>query len=82
MWAAGEVADCTVGNTRLHHPTVGAVRVTYQVWLQLTAPTTASRSALGRLGWTDALRILTHQHHADAEAPSGWPPPRPVHVRP
>ncbi|MFI5761601.1 helix-turn-helix transcriptional regulator [Streptomyces sp. NPDC051563] len=34
MWAAGEVSDCTVGAMNLRHPTVGAVNVDYQVWLQ------------------------------------------------
>ncbi|WP_222928350.1 MmyB family transcriptional regulator [Cellulomonas telluris] len=34
IWAAGDVADCTSGAMQLHHPTVGAVDVEYQVWLQ------------------------------------------------
>ncbi|MDI3407376.1 helix-turn-helix transcriptional regulator [Streptomyces cavernicola] len=38
MWAAGEVADCTVGAMRLRHPTVGALDVDYQVWLQPESP--------------------------------------------
>ncbi|MEU2180593.1 helix-turn-helix transcriptional regulator [Streptomyces thermolilacinus] len=68
MWAAGEVADCTVGSMRLRHPTVGAANVTYQVWLQPDSPDhrleiyTPDDS-----GSADALRILTHQHHPDAE---------------
>ncbi|MEU3449194.1 helix-turn-helix transcriptional regulator [Streptomyces thermolilacinus] len=84
MWAAGEVADCTVGNMRLHHPTVGAVRVTYQVWLQPDSPDhrleiyTPDDS-----GSADALHILTHQHRADAErhGPAGRRR-LPGHVRP
>ncbi|MGW5435081.1 helix-turn-helix transcriptional regulator [Nocardia asteroides] len=38
LWAEGEVADCTVGAMRLHHPTVGGVDVDYQVWLQPDSP--------------------------------------------
>ncbi|MER7364065.1 helix-turn-helix domain-containing protein [Nonomuraea wenchangensis] len=65
MWAAGEVADCTVGPMRLRHPTVGAVNVTYQVWLQPDSPdhrleiyTPDDQPS------TDALRLLTHQSTA------------------
>jgi transcriptional regulator with XRE-family HTH domain len=68
MWAAGEVADCTVGTMQLQHPTVGAASVTYQVWLQpdspdhrleIYTPNDASSA--------DALRILTHQERTDTE---------------
>lgn len=38
LWAEGEVADCTVGAMRLHHPTIGGVDVDYQVWLQPDSP--------------------------------------------
>ncbi|MFD8206660.1 helix-turn-helix transcriptional regulator [Streptomyces sp. NPDC059695] len=38
MWAGTEVADCTTGDMRLRHPTVGAVNVAYQVWLQPDSP--------------------------------------------
>ncbi|MEU1387207.1 MULTISPECIES: helix-turn-helix transcriptional regulator [unclassified Nonomuraea] len=62
LWAVGEVADCTVGTMHLRHPTVGAVSVDYQVWLQPDSPdhrveiyTPADPSS------ADALRILTHQ---------------------
>ncbi|MGW4403611.1 helix-turn-helix transcriptional regulator [Nonomuraea sp. NPDC004702] len=62
LWAVGEVADCTVGTMRLRHPTVGAVDVDYQVWLQPDSPdhrveiyTPADPSS------ADALRILTQQ---------------------
>lgn len=62
MWATGDVADCTVGAMRLRHPTVGAVAVDYQVWLQPDSPD-------HRLeiytpvdpGSADALRVLAHQ---------------------
>jgi hypothetical protein len=62
MWATGEVADCTVGTMHLRHPTVGAVSVDYQVWLQPDSPDhrleiyTPNDSSSA-----DALRILTHQ---------------------
>ncbi|OEJ93418.1 helix-turn-helix transcriptional regulator [Streptomyces thermolilacinus] len=76
MWAAGEVADCTVGNMRLRHPTVGAASVTYQVWLQPDSPDhrleiyTPDDS-----GSADALRLLTLHHRPDAEGhdPAGRP---------
>jgi transcriptional regulator with XRE-family HTH domain len=60
MWATGDVADCTVGTMRLRHPTVGAMSVDYQVWLQPDSPDhrleiyTPNDSGSG-----DALRILT-----------------------
>ncbi|GAA0617550.1 helix-turn-helix domain-containing protein [Kribbella sandramycini] len=38
LWAEGEVADCTVGRMHLQHPTVGALDVDYQVWLQPDSP--------------------------------------------
>ncbi|GAB16801.1 putative DNA-binding protein [Gordonia effusa NBRC 100432] len=38
IWASGEVADCTSGPMDLQHPTVGAVAVDYQVWLQPDSP--------------------------------------------
>jgi transcriptional regulator with XRE-family HTH domain len=62
MWAAGDVADCTVGTMDLQHPTVGAVSVSYQVWLQpdspdhrleIYTPNDASSA--------DALRLLPYQ---------------------
>ncbi|MEV4394961.1 helix-turn-helix transcriptional regulator [Nonomuraea sp. NPDC049607] len=62
LWAVGEVADCTVGTMRLRHPTVGAVSVDYQVWLQPDSPDhrveiyTPSDPPSA-----DALHILTHQ---------------------
>ncbi|MEU4391098.1 hypothetical protein [Kribbella sp. NPDC023855] len=60
LWAGGEVADCTVGDMQLQHPTIGAASVAYQVWLQpdspdhrleIYTPNDASSA--------DALRILT-----------------------
>ncbi|MER7416033.1 helix-turn-helix transcriptional regulator [Micromonospora peucetia] len=62
MWATGEVADCTTGDMHLQHPTVGAVSIAYQVWLQpdspdhrleIYTPNDASSA--------DALRILTQR---------------------
>ncbi|TQM43421.1 helix-turn-helix transcriptional regulator [Pseudonocardia cypriaca] len=62
MWAAGDVADCTVGTMDLQHPTIGAVSVAYQVWLQpdspdhrleIYTPNDASSA--------DALRLLAYQ---------------------
>ncbi|MFF8955079.1 helix-turn-helix domain-containing protein [Streptomyces sp. NPDC014894] len=60
LWAAGDVADCTMGTMRLRHPTVGAVDVDYQVWLQPDSPDhrlevyTPNDEASG-----DALRLLS-----------------------
>ena len=66
MWATCEVADCTIGDMHLQHPTVGDLSVTYQVWLQPDSPdhrlevyTPNDASS------ADALRILAH----DAEHP-------------
>ncbi|WP_016697856.1 helix-turn-helix domain-containing protein [Actinoalloteichus spitiensis] len=62
MWATGDVVDCTVGDMRLRHPTIGAASVAYQVWLQPDSPdhrleiyTPNDPSS------ADALRILTQQ---------------------
>ncbi|MBN6039837.1 helix-turn-helix transcriptional regulator [Amycolatopsis sp. 195334CR] len=61
LWATGDVADCTVGPMYLRHPTLGAVDVTYQVWLQPDSPShrleiyTPNDPASA-----DALRLLTH----------------------
>lgn len=62
MWTIGEVADCTVGTMHLRHPTVGAVSVSYQVWLQPDSPdhrleiyTPNDPSSAG------ALRVLARQ---------------------
>ncbi|MFF8784215.1 helix-turn-helix transcriptional regulator [Streptomyces sp. NPDC015125] len=38
LWAAGDVADCTVGPMLLQHPTVGELNIDYQVWLQPESP--------------------------------------------
>ncbi|MFI0983277.1 helix-turn-helix transcriptional regulator [Streptomyces sp. NPDC021093] len=62
LWAKGDVADCTVGNMRMRHPTVGGLDVDYQVWLQPESPDhrlevyTPNDTAS-----TDALRLLTGQ---------------------
>ncbi|WP_411576833.1 helix-turn-helix transcriptional regulator [Streptomyces mutabilis] len=71
MWATGDVSDCTVGAMHLQHPTVGAVNVDYQVWLQPDSPDhrveiyTANDSTS-----SDALRVLTQQSgRADEREP-------------
>ncbi|MGW8551932.1 helix-turn-helix transcriptional regulator [Streptomyces tubercidicus] len=62
LWAKGDVEECTVGGMRLHHSTVGAVDVDYQVWLQPDSPDhrlevyTPNDSASA-----DALRLLSDQ---------------------
>lgn len=38
IWPTGEVADCTSGPMNLQHPTIGAVNIDYQVWLQPDSP--------------------------------------------
>lgn len=38
LWAEGDVADCTVGRILLSHPTLGALDLDYQVWLQPESP--------------------------------------------
>ncbi|AXB42491.1 helix-turn-helix domain-containing protein [Amycolatopsis albispora] len=62
LWATGEVADCTVGPMHLRHPTVGALDVTYQVWLQPDSP--GHRLEIytpDDPATADALRILKQQ---------------------
>ncbi|MFI6024856.1 helix-turn-helix domain-containing protein [Amycolatopsis magusensis] len=74
LWATGDVADCTVGAMNLRHPTVGAVDVTYQVWLQPDSP--GHRLEIytpDDPASADALRLLTHQSHRD---PAGAARPR------
>ncbi|MEV0687699.1 transcriptional regulator [Nocardia sp. NPDC050378] len=59
LWAEGDVADCTVGAMRLHHPTVGRVDVDYQVWLQPDSPDHRLEVYTARDGSSaDALRLL------------------------
>jgi transcriptional regulator with XRE-family HTH domain len=88
LWAAGDVADCTVGTMHLQHPTVGAVDVDYQVWLQPDSPDhrleiyTPNDSSSA-----DALRLLSAPV-GDALEPEtvlsrfSWCPPtgRPPHI--
>ena len=60
LWAEGEVADCTVGTMYLQHPTVGALDVDYQVWLQPDSP--GHRLEVytpGDAASADALRLLS-----------------------
>lgn len=71
LWATGDVAECTVGTMLLQHPTVGALNVDYQVWLQPDSPdhrlevftpndTTSA----------DALRLLAGQVASEAPQPA------------
>ena len=60
LWATGDVADCTVGPMHLQHPTLGALDVTYQVWLQPDSP--GHRLEVytpGDAASADALRLLS-----------------------
>jgi transcriptional regulator with XRE-family HTH domain len=59
LWAAGDVADCTTGPMHLQHPTVGAVDVDYQVWLQPDSPDHRLEIYTPRdASSADALRLL------------------------
>ncbi|WP_181775154.1 helix-turn-helix transcriptional regulator [Amycolatopsis pittospori] len=61
LWATGDVADCTVGPMRLRHPTIGAVDVDYQVWLQPDSPDHRLEIYTPQdAASADALRLLTH----------------------
>ncbi|WP_350349275.1 helix-turn-helix transcriptional regulator [Agromyces sp. G08B096] len=63
LWAAGEVTDCTTGDMHLQHPTVGAVNVAYQVWLQPDSPDHRLEIYTPNdLASADALRLLTRRH--------------------
>ncbi|MGW0811827.1 helix-turn-helix transcriptional regulator [Streptomyces viridiviolaceus] len=73
MWATGDVSDCTVGAMHLRHPTVGAVNVDYQVWLQPDSP--GHRVEIytpDDATSAEALRALARQDSGDDE-----PEPRP-----
>ncbi|MEU4833626.1 helix-turn-helix transcriptional regulator [Streptosporangium sp. NPDC023615] len=60
LWATGDVADCTVGTMRLRHPTVGALDVDYQVWLQPDSPDHRLEVYTPADGASaDALRLLS-----------------------
>ncbi|MEV0675993.1 helix-turn-helix transcriptional regulator [Actinosynnema sp. NPDC050436] len=62
LWATGDVSDCTTGTMDLRHPTIGALSVDYQVWLQPDSPD--HRLELytpNDEGSADALRLLSHQ---------------------
>lgn len=62
LWATGDVADCTVGTMHLRHPTVGALSVDYQVWLQPDSPDHRLEIYTPNdPGSADALRILAHE---------------------
>ncbi|MEV6912434.1 helix-turn-helix domain-containing protein [Amycolatopsis sp. NPDC051071] len=63
LWATGDVADCTVGAMDLRHPTVGAVSVDYQVWLQPDSPDHRLEIYTPRdPASADAVRLLPHSH--------------------
>ncbi|GAA2140945.1 helix-turn-helix domain-containing protein [Streptomyces synnematoformans] len=68
LWARGDVADCTVGAMHLRHPTVGALHVDYQVWLQPESPDHRLEVYTpGDAASADALRLLAAQvQRADA----------------
>ncbi|NGO79486.1 helix-turn-helix domain-containing protein [Streptomyces sp. YC504] len=60
LWATGDVSDCTVGTMELHHPTVGALSVDYQVWLQPDSPDhRVELYTPNDPSSADALRVLT-----------------------
>ncbi|MDG9711353.1 helix-turn-helix transcriptional regulator [Streptomyces sp. DH10] len=62
MWATGDVSDCTTGAMHLHHPTVGAVSVDYQVWLQPDSPDHRVEIYTPNDATSaDALRVLSQQ---------------------
>ncbi|MFH9292230.1 helix-turn-helix transcriptional regulator [Streptomyces sp. NPDC017520] len=62
LWAAGDVAECTVGTMHLQHPTVGRVSVDYQVWLQPDSPDHRLEIYTANDGPSaDALRLLSSQ---------------------
>lgn len=67
LWSEVDVRDCTVGTMRLQHPTVGALDVDYQCWLQPDSPdhrleVYTARSASAR----DALRLLPVHRSGDS----------------
>lgn len=62
MWATGDVSDCTTGAMHLQHPTVGAVSVDYQVWLQPDSPDHRVEIYTPNDATSaDALRVLNQQ---------------------
>ncbi|MFC9859934.1 MULTISPECIES: helix-turn-helix transcriptional regulator [unclassified Streptomyces] len=68
MWATGDVSDCTVGAMHLRHPTVGAVNVDYQVWLQPDSPDHRVEIYTPRdSASADALHVLNQQNGRAAE---------------
>ncbi|MBC7303109.1 MAG: helix-turn-helix domain-containing protein [Nocardia sp.] len=71
LWAAAEVADCTVGPMDLRHPTVGRVDVDYQVWLQPDSPDHRLEVYTARdEASADALRLLTTASTRTPQLPS------------
>ncbi|MEV6359273.1 helix-turn-helix transcriptional regulator [Nocardia asteroides] len=77
LWAEGEVADCTVGTMRLHHPTVGGVDVDYQVWLQPDSPDHRLEVYTPRDARSaDALRLLRSTSTGGVASVDATPPAR------
>lgn len=65
LWAEGDVADCTVGNMVLSHPTLGALDIDYQVWLQPESPDHRLEVYTPNDDATrDALRLLPNRFRA------------------
>jgi transcriptional regulator with XRE-family HTH domain len=71
MWATGDVSDCTTGTMHLQHPTVGAVSVDYQVWLQPDSPDhRVEIHTPNDATSADALRVLHQQSGRGGEPES------------
>jgi transcriptional regulator with XRE-family HTH domain len=71
LWSRGKVEDCTAGNKRLHHPTVGELAVDYQVWIQPDSPDNRLEVYTPATATSqDALRLLhaPDSTQADSEA--------------
>ena len=74
LWANGDVADCTVGAMPLRHPTIGAVDIDYQVWLQPDSHDHRLEVYVPNDNAScDALRLLYHQV-ADQRGPRPYAP--------
>ncbi|VTR78005.1 helix-turn-helix transcriptional regulator [Cellulomonas hominis] len=76
FWAAGDVADCTVGNMVLSHPALGAMDVDYQVWVQPESPDHRLEVYTPNTPATsEALRRLLNDLDAPERRPVGAPAP-------
>ncbi len=70
LWAEGDVADCAVGNMVLSHPTLGALDVDYQVWLQPESPDHRLEVYTPNDDATrDALSLIPNQFRATDPSP-------------